>query len=151
MQRESWSNRLGRVLGKEGIDLERLATHAGRKVGVGWNWIAEKAKAISSLPTHEDRLRKMEADTAEIARDVRDLKAWVKDVDNRTKLLEHFNNYDVDDVACPVCGSVMRVKRNRRDGSFFFGCSKWGHTGCQGTRPIADPYLDQLAKRYFAA
>ena len=37
------------------------------------------------------------------------------------------------DVPCSACGGDMLLRENRRDGSKFFGCSRFARTGCRHT------------------
>lgn len=41
-------------------------------------------------------------------------------------------------VYCPECKSFMKVKRNKKIGSYFYGCSKFQSSGCRGKRNITD-------------
>lgn len=36
---------------------------------------------------------------------------------------------------CPQCGAMMELRRNRNDGSRFWGCQRF-QDGCRGTRGI---------------
>lgn len=149
--KEALSDNLVKILGKNGIDLEEKARRAGRAVSGAWNWAREKISDIADIPSHRNRMIIIENDVKEIVEDIRDLKLWIMDTDNRTTLLEHFNNYDLDDISCPECNSPMRVKRNSQTQEFFFGCSKFHKNDCRGSLPISDPYLESLAKKYFKA
>lgn len=145
------AERAAKALGKNGIDLEEKAKRSGHAIAQGWNTIGRAFRGIARAPDHENRITSLEKEMLSVVEDVRDVKKWILDVDNRTALLEHHNNYDLDDVLCPVCASPMRVKKNSKAKSFFFGCSNFGRSDCRGTRPVSDPYLQKLASRYLAA
>ena len=42
--------------------------------------------------------------------------------------------------ACPKCGQLLEIKRNRESGHEFFGCSGWrpGGEGCSYTEPLPE-------------
>lgn len=51
---------------------------------------------------------------------------------------------------CPICGSLMHERENRKSGELFWGCTKY--PGCRGTRehddvPGPDDATDSLADR----
>ena len=113
MQIKDINERLVNALGADGLDLERRSRNAGRRVAASWEKASKFIRDISHLPSHEERLREVEKDTGELAKDVEKIKIWLQDIDHRTQLLEHFHNYDFDDIRCHECDSPMRVKRNR--------------------------------------
>jgi hypothetical protein len=134
-------------LGPDGIDLEKRARNSGKKINHGWRSIIKKAKGLAKIPEHEDRIQQLEKDTGELASDILDLKKWLEDVDNRTKLLEHYQDFDLDQIRCGECGKPMRVKRNRESGSFFLSCTSWPKEK-HATRPITGPDLEVLGREY---
>ena len=44
---------------------------------------------------------------------------------------------DPDIILCPICNGIMTIKTNRRDGSQFWGCSRF--PACRGTRKYGEP------------
>jgi ssDNA-binding Zn-finger/Zn-ribbon topoisomerase 1 len=42
--------------------------------------------------------------------------------------------------ACPKCGQLLEIKRNRETGHEFFGCSGWqpNNEGCSYTEPLPE-------------
>jgi len=42
--------------------------------------------------------------------------------------------------ACPRCGKLLEIKRNRETGQEFLGCSGWRSNweGCQYTEPLPE-------------
>jgi ssDNA-binding Zn-finger/Zn-ribbon topoisomerase 1 len=47
----------------------------------------------------------------------------------RAKAILEKNNLMIHDVSCPKCGSSLKVRKNKRDDTSFYGCS--GYPACK--------------------
>ena len=77
------------------------------------------------------------------------LLSWDNAIDERKKR-DHVQNLkdahapaSIHDrnVLCPVCGNRMVLRRSKRDGNQFWGCSKY--PGCRGIRQVAEEVEDR--------
>ena len=130
-------------LEEQGIDVEQYARTAGKLASKGWHEGVKQVKDICNITTQEERMGQLHKILAEPSQDIRDIKKWLMDHENRVALLKYWENYAVEKSRCGECEAPMRVKRNRESGKFFLACTR---PKCP-TRPITGSDLELLAKK----
>lgn len=61
--------------------------------------------------------------------------------------LEREKNKRKNDHICPLCGSRLVERTNRKNGSKFWGCPNYSITGCRGTEPYLNPEEEESSLR----